>query len=100
MADVVQCNYGGLHEKDRRKYDAEFKLHAVQMVVHDNMSCREVERDLVISHRPICRCVKACKIDPADCFPVNGNLKSSDADIKLIVKENRQLRKQRDILKP
>jgi transposase len=69
------------------------------MVTVSGKSCREVERDLGISEGIVYRWVREEKTDPKNAFPGNGHLKPSMADVHNLLKENEQLRRQRDILK-
>jgi len=86
-------------KKTRRKFDADFKRQAVSMVTEDRKSCRTVERDLGISEGIVYRWVQEAKEDPKNAFPGIGNIKPSNADLHNLLKENEQLRRQRDILK-
>jgi transposase len=86
-------------KKTRRKFDADFKRQAVSMVTVDRKSCRAVERDLGISQGIVYRWVREAARDPHDAFRGNGNIKPSMADFHNLLKENKQLKKQRDILK-
>jgi transposase len=86
-------------KKTRRKFDSDFKRQAVSMVTVGGKSCRAVERDLGISEGIVYRWVREEKTDPKNAFPGNGHLKPSMADVHNLLKENEQLRRQRDILK-
>jgi len=83
----------------RRKFDADFKRQAVNMVTIGGKSCRAVERDLGIRAGIVYRWVREAKEDPLNAFPGKGNIKPSMADAHNLLKENEQLRRQRDILK-
>lgn len=85
--------------RSRRKYDSEFKIKAARMVIDGHKSCKAVERDLGLSQGVVYRWVREVKADPEHCFPGNGKLKPSDADIQHLLRENDQLRRERDILK-
>ena len=86
-------------KKTRRKFDADFKRQAISMVTVDGKSCRAVERDLGISQGIVYRWVREATRDPQNAFRGNGNIKPSMADVQKLVKENEQLKRQRDILK-
>jgi transposase len=86
-------------KKSRRKYDAEFKRQAVRMVTEDGGSCRSVEKSLGVPQGVLYRWVRAVKADPRECFPGNGRLKPSMADVNNLIKEVDHLRRERDILK-
>jgi transposase len=85
--------------RSRRKFDAEFKRQAVQMVLSDHKSCRSVEQNLGIGQGIVYRWVREAKADPQHCFPGNGKIKPSEADVHNLLKENEHLRRERDILK-
>lgn len=85
--------------RSRRKFDAEFKRQAVQMVLIDHKSCRSVEKDLGIGQGIVYRWVQEAKADPQHCFPGNGKIKPSEADMHRLLKEVDLLRRERDILK-
>jgi transposase len=86
-------------KKSRRKYDAEFKRQAVRMVTDDHKSCHAVEKSLGVSHGMLYRWVRQAKADPQFCFPGNGHIKPSIGDVGRLLKQNQQLRRERDILK-
>jgi transposase len=85
--------------KSRRKYDAEFKRQAVQMVLDDHRSCRAVEKALGVGQGIVYRWLREAKSNPQDCFPGNGRVKASEKDVVRLVREIEQLRRERDILK-
>jgi len=85
--------------KSRRKYDVEFKRQAVRMVLDDHRSCRAVEKGLGLGQGIVYRWVREAKADPKDCFPGNGHVKASQADVARVVRELDQVRRERDILK-
>jgi transposase len=86
-------------KQSRRKFDAEFKRQTVQMVLDGHKSCRSVEKDLGINQGVVYRWVREAKADPQHCFPGNGKIKPSSADVHGLLKEVEQLRRERDILK-
>jgi transposase len=86
-------------KKSRRKFDSEFKRQAVRMVTDDGKSCRSVERDLGLGEGILYRWVREAKADSVNCFLGNGKVKPLAADVNQLLKENEQLRRQRDILK-
>jgi transposase len=85
--------------RSRRKFDAEFKRQAVQMVLDGHKSCRAVEKDLGIGQGIVYRWVREANADPEHCFPGHGIIKPSDTDVHRLIKEVDQLRRERDILK-
>jgi transposase len=86
-----------MEEKRKRKsFDKEFKISAVKMVVEGNQSLSSVARDLGIADNTLQNWKKKY---------LEGNSKTGEetvvdmAEYKRLVRENRKLREQRDILK-
>ena len=85
--------------KKRRKYDQEFKQQAVDLYFSSEQSFVEVAEDLGIPQSTLANWCKKTKEHPDDPFPGRGKLRPEDAKQKEIIKENRRLRRERDILK-
>ena len=87
----------------RKKYDADFKRNAVELVLSGNRSCRAVERDLGIPQGILHRWTKEYKEDPKGSFPGLGHKKQEtvimDSSLLSLKQENEELRLERDILK-
>lgn len=87
----------------RKKYDADFKRNAVELVLSGNRSCRAVERDLGIPQGILHRWTKEYKSDPKGSFPGLGHKKQKqlcvDPSLLSLKQENEELRLERDILK-
>jgi len=87
----------------RKKYDADFKRNAVELVLSGNRPCRAVERDLGIPQGILHRWTKEFKTNPKGSFPGLGHKKqemvSIDPTLLLLKQENEELRLERDILK-
>jgi transposase len=86
-----------MEEKRRRKrFDKEFKISAVKMVLEGNQSLSSVARDLGIADNTLQNWKKKY---------MQENNKTNDdtvvdmAEYKRLIRENRKLREQRDILK-
>lgn len=86
-----------MEEKQRRKrFDKEFKLSAVKMVLEGSQSLSSVARDLGIADNTLQNWKKKY---------LQENNKTTEepvvdmAEYKRLVRENRKLREQRDILK-
>jgi transposase len=87
----------------RKKYDADFKRNAVELVLSGNRPCRAVERDLAIPQGILHRWIKEYKDSPKGSFPGLGHKKPSvvniDPSLLSLKQENEELRLERDILK-
>ena len=85
--------------KTRRKFDKEFKLEAVKMVLEGGMSKAEVGRRLGINDNLVGRWVQEFKADDKASFPGNGKLKPDDQERRLLEKEIRELKEEVAFLK-
>jgi transposase len=86
-----------MEEKQKRKrFDKEFKLSAVKLVLEGNQSISSVARDLGIADNTLQNWKKKYlkeNMKPEDEFVVDR------AEYKRLLRENRVLREERDILK-
>ena len=83
-----------------RKYDKEFKLNAVNLVLEKKITCIRVSQDLGIGLSSLQRWVSEYKTHGAsNAFPGSGNLRAEDAVYHQLKRENDLLRRERDILK-
>lgn len=71
----------------RKKYDPEFKIKAVKMVLEDGLTKAEVSRKLDINQSLISNWVKAYLADSNESFPGNGNLKPADEEMRKLRKK-------------
>lgn len=87
----------------RKKYDADFKRNAVELVISGNRPCRAVERDLNIPQGILHRWLKEFKTNPKGSFPGLGHKKPEivtiDPTLLTFKQEIEELRLERDILK-
>ena len=84
--------------KKRRTFSREYKLAAVKKVVEHGMSYCEVARDLGIRDNLIHNWRKAFEKDGTLAKEVQTS-STTEAELKRLREENRQLRMERDILK-
>ncbi len=85
--------------KNRKKYDAAFKLEATRLVIEEGRKVSEVERNLDISRGTLARWVREKKTDPEDAFPGKGRLKAKDEEIRRLRLELKRTQDERDIIK-
>ena len=86
-------------KKHRRKYDKEFKIQAVKLLLESGKTTKEVAEDLGICEGNLRRWRKEYKEDAENAFPGMGKLKPEDEELRKLRKENADLRQERDILK-
>lgn len=85
--------------RHKRKYDPEFKREAVQLVVNEGLTIREVERNLGITHGVLKGWVQKHHDHQDAAFVGSIAPQSPEAELRRLQKENEQLRRERDILK-
>ncbi|UOQ91517.1 transposase [Halobacillus shinanisalinarum] len=82
-----------------KRYDKEFKLYAVKMVVEDGRKIAEVARELDLVHQTLNKWVTKYKEDKEDSFVGSGNLSPRDAAEYEKDKQIRDLKEEVAILK-
>jgi transposase len=81
----------------RKKYNKQFKVDAVQLLITSEKSTFEIATDLGINPNTLWRWKKELAQSNDKAFPGNG--KSRDEEMSRLKKENAELRIERDILK-
>jgi transposase len=82
-----------------KRYDREFKLGAVNLVLKEGKSPTHVARDLGVSEPAVRQWVRAARKDKQDAFPGSGKQTPQDEEVKRLREENRLLRMERDLIK-
>lgn len=85
--------------KVRKKFDKEFKMRAIKMVVEDGLSKAEVGRRLGINQALIGKWISAFQADSQDAFPGKGRLKPQEEELRRLKQENKELRMEMEFLK-
>ena len=83
----------------RRKYDRDFKIEAVRLVVEGDRSIVEVAHDLGINENLLYNWRRKYLDDVVHSFPGKGHLKPADEEMRLLQKELKDVKEERDILK-
>jgi transposase len=86
-------------KKRRRKFDKEFKIQAVKLLLESGKTVEEVAADLGIYHGNLTRWKREYRRDAEEAFPGMGKLKPEDEELRRLKKENEDLRQEREILK-
>lgn len=86
-------------KKTRRRYTKEFKIEAVELVKARSGRISEVAENLGIHPMMLHRWVREYSDDPQYAFPGQGKLKPPDEELYRLLKENKDLKEERDILK-
>lgn len=83
-----------------KKFDREFKLHAVNLVLEEKLTITRVSQDLGIGLSTLQRWVSEFKKHgQKQVFPGTGKLRPEDDRLRKLERENEVLRRERDILK-
>jgi len=88
-----------MEQRNRKKYDGEFKRQAVQLAESPGRTDRAVEKELGLYQGSIRHWRTEFAADPNAAFPGIGRLKPADEEMRRLRRENDILRKERDILK-
>jgi transposase len=83
----------------RRKFDQEFKKEAVQLALSRGGPVRTVAEGLGIRENILSRWIREYRKDTDQAFPGNGRLKPDDEELRLLRKENADLKIENAILK-
>ena len=82
-----------------KRYDREFKLGAVKLVVEEGKRPADVAAALGASEPSVRQWVQAFKRDQGGAFPGSGKLAPQDEELRRLKEELRVTRMERDILK-
>src|SRR5207237_2471211 len=82
-----------------RKYDREFKLEAVKLVMERDLPQTKVAKDLGISLGVLRDWIEVYRRDQESAFPGKGRLKPHEQRVKDLEQELKRVRMERDILK-
>ena len=82
-----------------RRYDKEFKLYAVKLVVEDGKRVAEAARELDLAHQTLSRWIAKYKKDQENSFVGSGNRNPVDQEKEEKDKQIRDLQEEVAILK-
>ena len=82
-----------------KRYDKEFKLHAVKQVIESDKTATQVARELDIANQTLSKWVQKYKEDQDEPFVGSGNLRAEDKAIRDLEKQLRDLKEENEILK-
>jgi transposase len=84
---------------ERRKFNREYKISAIQPVIDGEKSLTQVSRELEIRRSVLQRWRQQYLSSPRDAFPGSGNLPAEAGELERLKRENRRLRQESEILK-
>ena len=85
--------------KFHRKFDKEFKMQAIKMVLEEGNPIVEVVKKLEINQGQIHKWKQKYKADGPEAFPGKGHESEAEEEIKRLKKELADAEEERDILK-
>jgi len=85
--------------KHRRKYDKEFKVQAVKLLLESGKTADEVADNLGINSGNLTRWKREYREDAENAFRGKGRLKPEEEEMRRLKKENADLKQEREILK-
>ena len=86
-------------EKRRKKYERQFKIDAVSMVINGERSVAEVARDLGITADALYRWKRELSREKTEAFPGKGRLGPQEEELRRLRRELEQVKEDREILK-
>jgi transposase len=85
--------------KKRRKYDRQFKIETVNLVVNGERSVRDVAASLGIAPAVLYRWIRQVQSDEGEAFPGKGRLGPQEEELRRLRRELEQAKEDREILK-
>lgn len=82
-----------------QKYDKEFKMQTVQMILEQGKSVAQTARELGIFDKTLYYWVKSYKEDQQEAFRGKGREKEKDRELRQLQKQIRDLQEENAILK-
>lgn len=86
-------------EKTRKRYDRQFKIDAVSLVVNGGRSVTEAARDLGIDRNTLYHWKREFTEGGTDAFPGKGRLSPQEEEIRGLRRELEEVKEDREILK-
>ena len=85
-------------DKQRKTYNRQFKIDAVNLVVNGGRTVSEVAQDLGIDVNTLHRWKRDFTQDQSDAFPGKGRLSPQEEELRRLRRELEQVKEDRDIL--
>jgi transposase len=86
-------------EKERKRYDRQFKIDAVSLVINGGRTVAEVARDLGINANVLHRWKRELSREQSEAFPGKGRLGPQEEELRRLRRELEQVKEDREILK-
>ena len=86
-------------ERTRKKYEQQFKIDAVSMVVNGERTVASVARDLGLDPNVLHRWKRELNSEKIEAFPGKGRLGPQEEELRRLRRELEQAKEDREILK-
>jgi len=86
-------------EKQRKRYDRQFKIDAVSLVLNGGRTVSDVARDLGIDANVLYRWKRELTLEQSEAFPGKGRLGPQEEELRRLRRELEQVKEDREILK-
>jgi transposase len=86
-------------ERTRKKYERQFKIDAVSMVVNGERTVVSVARDLGVDANLLYRWKQELSSEKSEAFPGKGRLGPQEEELRRLRRELEQAKEDREILK-
>lgn len=86
-------------KRSRKRYDRQFKVDAVRLIVEGGQGVAAISRDLGVSSTQLHRWRKELEEDSNNAFPGKGRLKPADEELRQLRRELERTKEELDILK-
>ena len=86
-------------EKQRKRYDKQFKVDAVSLVINGGRTVSEAARDLGINANVLHRWKRELTLEQSEAFPGKGRLGPQEEELRRLRRELEQVKEDREILK-
>ncbi len=86
-------------EKERKRYDQQFKMDTVSLVINGGRTVAEVARDLGINANVLYRWKRELTRERSEAFPGKGRLGPQEEELRRLRRELEQVKEDREILK-
>jgi transposase len=86
-------------ERRRKKFDRQYKIDAVSMVINGGRTVAEVAQDLGIKVDMLYRWKRELSREKAEAFPGKGRLGPQEEELRRLRRELEQVKEDREILK-
>ena len=86
-------------KRTRNRYDRDFKVSAMKLIIEKHQSVAKVSRDLGVNQNTLHQWKRSFLDDSRNCFPGNGNVTDYEGEMRRLKRELELVKEERDILK-